>query len=182
MRRFRFRPFRSAMRAARLAPWIGRALLRRLRQAHRWKEMGRLEEAAAGFAEVEKSAWSLAPGRAALLAVEAGLAFLLAGDVERGRYHLDSGIAWLRQNSPDRAPTVAARAGRELRAAGLEQEAARLGVEPAPPIAASPHRGSGRLPSKCPYCGGGVLPAEAEWAEDDSVLCAYCGSRVTPAG
>ncbi len=178
MRRFRFRPFRPALRAARLAPWIGRVLLRRLRQAHRWKEMGRLEEAAAGFAEIEQTAWSLAPARAALLAVEAGLAFLLAGDIERGRHHLDSGIAWLRQNEPVRAASVAGRAGRELRAAGLEVEAARLGVEPAPPIAATPYPRV-RLPSKCPYCGGGILPAEAEWAENDGVLCAYCGSRVT---
>jgi DNA-directed RNA polymerase subunit RPC12/RpoP len=33
-----------------------------------------------------------------------------------------------------------------------------------------------RLPAKCPQCGGTVHPMEVEWADDRTVLCAYCGS------
>jgi hypothetical protein len=33
-----------------------------------------------------------------------------------------------------------------------------------------------RLPAKCNYCGGNVLPDEVEWFDNQQASCTYCGS------
>jgi hypothetical protein len=33
-----------------------------------------------------------------------------------------------------------------------------------------------KLPAKCPYCGGNILPDEVEWLDKTTPGCSYCGS------
>ncbi len=39
-----------------------------------------------------------------------------------------------------------------------------------------------RLPAKCPYCGGNVLPNEVEWVDERCATCTYCGSPLEDEG
>jgi hypothetical protein len=84
-----------------------------------------------------------------------------------------------------RLPGAAARVVADLRARGLSPEADDLeakvrgllpGYSPAqdsaPPVAPATRR----LPPKCPYCGGSVIPDSVEWVDAASALCDYCGS------
>jgi hypothetical protein len=64
---------------------------------------------------------------------------------------------------------------------GKEAEAFVASLEAAlkhPLAAPAPAKQTRRLPPKCPYCGGTIHPGEAEWIDERSIACDYCGSVV----
>jgi hypothetical protein len=70
-------------------------------------------------------------------------------------------------NLPEAAAELEREVKAALEAAGLSFEAATRGARTS-------------LPTKCPSCGGNVIPAELEWVGNQRALCAYCGSPMTP--
>jgi hypothetical protein len=178
-RRLRIPRLRRRLRAER------RALLR-LQQAHRWLAEGRAREAAVLFEELSTEAAARGFPSAPQLSLQSGRAWVVAGEAERGTERLWQGLQGMAQmGQMGRLPGAAARAVAELRAQGLSPEADDLearvrgllpGYSPAQGIAAAAVPAARRLPPKCPYCGGSVIPDSVEWVDASSALCDYCGS------
>lgn len=115
----------------------------------------------------------------------AGRAYLLAGRMEEGMRDLEQGIhAAARFGQLSRLAGAAPRIEAELRALGLGQQAdaflAALQAAYPNPLPAGPSsaKPSIHLPPKCPFCGGTIHPGEADWVDDRSIACDYCGSVV----
>jgi hypothetical protein len=68
--------------------------------------------------------------------------------------------------------------GMQPAAKSLQQEyGSRIGAAPAqPPAAPAQHRGS--LPTSCPKCGAPVHGREANWVDDSTAECDYCGALI----
>ena len=82
-----------------------------------------------------------------------------------------------------RAPTFRRNIAERMRASSMADAAARLegwggpaAVRPAPAGGTAPTRG--RLPAKCPHCGGPVRSNEVDWIDAHSAECDYCGGVV----
>jgi hypothetical protein len=130
------------------------------------------------------------PLRSAQLAVQAGQAFLEAGDGDRAVLRARQAVQQLvAGRRPGRAVRVLQRMTAALRARGfnaqadaLEQEArarmAEVGLDLAsvPPEPIPQPRG--HLPSTCPQCGGPLRADEVDWIDPASAECPYCGSVV----
>jgi hypothetical protein len=177
-RRFRARRLRRA-----LAP-AGGAALARLRQANHLLAEGEPRAAAAIFAELADQATTLGLHRSPQLHLQAGRAWMLAGERALGLDRIVLGLRTMSETGQERRlPRVTRRVLDELRARGMESEAneiqARiLAMLPSgAPEAAEPAAPSrGRLPGKCPHCGGTVAADSVEWIDAESALCDYCGS------
>jgi len=178
-RRLRIPRFRRRVRAER------RALLR-LQEAHRYLAEGQPALAAAMFEELANHAASREIPNAPQLSLQAGRAWLLAGEVDRGMDRLGRGLQMMVQmGQTGRLPRVARRVLSELRSRGLSEEADVLegqvreqlpGLSWPQEAATSGAPVTRRLPPKCPYCGGTVVPDSIEWVDQGSALCDYCGS------
>jgi len=58
-----------------------------------------------------------------------------------------------------------------------EEFGPRVGPVPAQQSSpAMPHKG--HLPVACPQCGGPIRPDEADWVDDRTIQCVYCGSLI----
>jgi hypothetical protein len=166
--------------------------LLRLQEAHRLLAAGKPAEAATIFEDLADQASARAIPRAPQLSLQAGRAWILAGSTDRGMARLGQGLQMMAQMGQlGRLPRVAARVISELRARGLAKEAESLEAQvralmpglvlpTGPAAAASPEKR--RLPPKCPYCGGNVLPESIEWADETTALCDYCGSALQAEG
>jgi hypothetical protein len=164
----------------------GGAALARLQQANRLLAEGRPAEAAAIFAELADQAASLGIPRSSQLHLQAGRAWMLAEERTPGLERLVLGLRTMAEmGQVDRLPRVTRRILAELLARGMEDEAneirARMlaslpsgALDSAEPPTPSPSRG--RLPSKCPHCGGTVVADSVEWIDGTSAICDYCGS------
>jgi DNA-directed RNA polymerase subunit RPC12/RpoP len=172
------RPLRQ--RAARIA-------MDRLRTAHSLLEQGKPQEAAAIFAEIADAAANRDIPRAAAINLQAGRAYIAANDVETGLEQIRHGLEMMASTGQvARLPYIGRRVLAELRERGLVEEAQAIEAEIQSLL--SKHGLSlakdidttdeGRLPVKCPYCGGNVQPNEVEWLRHQAV-CDYCGSRLT---
>lgn len=128
------------------------------------------------------------------LLLEAAYAEALGGQahraVEDARQALEAlGLAPV----PERVAATAERLAAALRQGGHEPEAIQVQEsleralqrtgssrrQVAESLAAFRSQPRGRLPSKCPSCGGPLLPDEVEWHGPDAIECPYCGSVVT---
>jgi hypothetical protein len=173
-----------------LHPAGQRALLR-LQEAHRLLSEGNAAAAATIFEDLADQAAARAIPRAPQLCLQAGRAWILAGDLERGLGRLKLGLQMMaRMGQTGRLPQVAGRVIAELRGRGLADQAAEveehvrallpgLALPSRPSASVAPER---RLPPKCPYCGGNVVPDSIEWADETSALCDYCGSVLQAEG
>jgi len=181
------RPLAARWRPGRAPNPAAKAALLRLRQAHARLAEGDYPQAAALFGELADSAAVHGLPRAPQLALQAGRAWVLAGDLPHGLPRLRQGLTLLVQmGQRARLPAVAGRVLAELRARGHAAEADALENElrtlapglalPAAPAATGPARR--RLPAKCPYCGGSVHPDAVEWLDETSAACEYCGSTI----
>lgn len=162
--------------------------LDRLQKAHALLAQGKPKEAAAIFSELADAAAARGLPRAALLNLQAGRAFLDANEVETGLERIRRGLTIMAATGHVvRLPNISRRVLTELRERGFQEEA--LAMEAEIQKLLSEHGLSlamavdaadeGSLPSKCPYCGGNVLPDEVEWLQHQQATCAYCGSRLT---
>jgi DNA-directed RNA polymerase subunit RPC12/RpoP len=181
-RRFPPRPRRPLrQRAARIA-------VDRLRMAHSLLEQGKSREAAAIFSEIADAAADRGIPRAAVLNFQAGRAFIAANDVETGLVQIRHGLEMMASTGQvARLPNIGRRILAELRQRGLIEEAQAIEAEIQTLLSnhglslamAVNTADEGRLPAKCPYCGGNVQPDEVEWLQHQQAVCAYCGSRLT---
>ncbi len=176
----------ALFRRRRLGPRWGpgpQAMLR-LQEAHALLARGEFVEAAHAFETLAGAAETLGLPRAANLHLQAGRAWVEAGQTGRGLQHLRRGLSLAAQmGQMARLPAVTARVLTELRARGLTVEAEALQREVQAALAAHglslasvAPAAEPRLPAKCPHCGGTVHPSEVEWSDPRSALCAYCGS------
>jgi len=161
----------------------------RVRQAVRLLARGRYGEAADRFAELaDRASDGPNPLRAARLSVQAARAYVEAGDGDRALPHLrraaDQFIAAGRGEQTartiQRALSVLRARGFMTQADALEREvqtrldAIGLSLASASVIAQS----RGRLPGKCPKCGGPLRSEDVDWIDAVSVECPFCGNTV----
>lgn len=188
---FRRRPIPARWRAARRVGLAAQPGLLRLQQAHRLMAEGAYVQAAAVFAELSDDAAVHAVPRSAQLSIQAGRAWVMAGDLPKGCQRLLLGLTRMGEmGQAGRMPMVASRLLAELRARGFEADAHTLQTElmerfPGLQIPATgPGAASGgaaqarRLPAKCPYCGGNINPELVDWLDENSAACEYCGSTL----
>jgi hypothetical protein len=161
-----------------------RPALRKLRRAHRLLAAGNPEAAALIFERLGRAAQSRGLVRAAPLRLEAGMAFLQAGDRNRARELIEDGLGLVADNrGGPRAASAARRALQALEAHGMGEDAVRLRAElfgdasplPSPGSGDRPGRTKSDLPPTCPHCGGPVRPEELEDPGGGLVYCMYCG-------
>ncbi len=152
-------------------------------QAHRLFEDQRYPEAGAHFEQLGRIAESRGGPRAPRFFLQAGRAWLHAGDPHRGMQALKHG--WdlaSRMGRQDLLARVGPALISELTGMGLNQESrqveAWLGGVPAriapPPTQSHPPA----LPLKCPSCGASVNPQSVEWLDDQTAECYFCGSSL----
>ena len=162
-----------------------RAALKQLQLAHRLMAQGKPAEAAPILESLADRAEARGIERAPQLNLQAGRAWLEAGEAEHAVSRLRKGLQMMHRMSQwHRLAAASPRVLADMRRHNLMEEAAALEAElkemlaqggltmGSPPVAARAHR----LPAKCPYCGGNVMPDEAQWLEDGRAVCDYCGS------
>ena len=147
---------------------------------------GKFIEAARLFEELAEPAKHRAPRRAPQLFLQAGVAWLKAGEAEKALARLREGLFLMgRLGLTQRMHAASHRVLAELRQHELDQEADALkadlekefpALDLARPAAAAPARA--HLPARCPYCGGNVRSDEVEWIDDHTAACDYCGSTL----
>jgi hypothetical protein len=183
-RRIHARRLRRALR-----PAGGPALLR-LQEANRLLAEGQPAAAASIFVELADQAAARGIPRSPQLHLQAGRAWILAGDPGAGVERLALGLRTMAGlGQIRRLPRVTRQVLSELRGRGMEAEADELqrmvlgmapgaaleAEEPSPPS-------KRRLPTKCPHCGGTVIPDAVEWLDESSAMCDYCGSVLSAEG
>jgi hypothetical protein len=151
-------------------------------------DAGEYASAAAEFRDLAERGEAAGIPRSTQVYVLAGRAYMFAGNADEGMRDLKRGIdAATRFGQLPRLAGAAPRTTSEMREHGYEKEAvafiASLEAAVKHPLAApAPTRQTPRLPPKCPYCGGAIHPGEAEWVDERSIACDYCGSVVQAAG
>ena len=189
---FRRRPFlrrgrllSPRRRIARDLPPVARETLRRLKRAHDLLAQDQPAEAAVIFDELAEAGAKRGIPRAPQLYLQAGRAWIEAGEVERGVQRLDTGLDLMDQMQQiRRLPFVSQRILNELTDRGLADHAAvledkiqsLLAAHGLSLAAASSTTAKPQLPTKCSYCGGSILPDEVEWFDNQQASCTYCGS------
>jgi hypothetical protein len=181
----RRRPFPLRGRPPRPLSPAARRAFEDLQRAHALIAQGKPGEAAAIFEVLADKAAERNLPRAPQLCIQAGRAWIEAGEVERGFQRLREGIRLLeRLGQLRRLPVTGQRILTELRARNLTEQAdaleaeiqALLAEKGIPMTASAGLASKPRLPAKCSYCGGNVLPDEVEWIDEHCATCDYCGS------
>jgi hypothetical protein len=160
-------------------------VIRRLRRAHNMVAAGEFGEGAAELEAIAQQAAAKGIPMAALLMVEAGLAWIQGGEVSRGVALAERGLAWVSEGEAGtRLAMLRDRVGDTLRKAGYSAEAEAI-LKSFEVAEATPQQPAVRkdLPGECPQCGGIVRTDEVEWIDDSSAVCDYCGSilKASPA-
>lgn len=179
------RPPRLRRRAFRPEALAG-PLAGRLADAHRLMEAGQPAAAAQAFGDLaQQAAHDGQFRRAWQLHLRAADVYAQVGDGDRALAEARAGLAWLKRlGRAARAGAVGERVAASLRAAGLNAPAEALARElaglPSAPAAAetAPASDRGRLPARCPQCGGPIRSDDVDWIDDQSAECPYCGSTV----
>ena len=181
----RRRPFPAGRRDPRDLPPAAREALRQLKQAHQLMEQNQPAEAAVIFDELADEGARRSIPRAPQLYLQAGRAWIEAGDIERGMQRLETGLdLMVRMKQLRRLPVVSQRILHDLKEHDLTDQAVAfeektnniLATHGLSLAAASTRTERPKLPAKCTYCGGNVLPDEVEWYDNRQASCIYCGS------
>jgi hypothetical protein len=148
-------------------------------------EQNQPEEAAVIFDRLAEAGAKRGIPRAPQLYLQAGRAWIEAGEIERGVERLDTGVdLMIRMKQFRRLPVISHRILTELKDHGLTDQAVAFEVKMNNVLAAfglslaseTIRAEKPRLPAKCTYCGGNVLPDEVEWFDNQQASCTYCGS------
>ncbi len=165
---------------------IRRALLQKLRKAHRSFDSGRWEDAAVHFENIALALERRRLPQAPQMFVRAGRARLALGDHTSGVAHLAHAITLFAQYSQhQRLHQIRPRLLQSLRDLGLEREAIELDQrlhtvldqQPAE-VSGPPPRSHIKFPPKCFSCGGTLRQDEMEIIEGRAGVCVYCGSII----
>jgi hypothetical protein len=183
MRRRRVIP-RGLRRQGLPARPLGARARRLLLQAHQFLAAGQQDAAADIFEQLAEGARQRDLPQYPQLLLQAGRANILSGATDRGTAQIKTAFEFLLTHGREAqvrrlAPGVRTfLQSHELDSTwkALEQllHEAKLHIDSGMPAPAE----AGRLPSKCPYCGGTLNPAEVEWALVGGAICTYCGSVV----
>ena len=156
-----------------------------LQRANQMLAAGDYAGASALFEDLATGAEGRFPQRAPFLYVQAGRAAILSGQTQIGMEHLRRGLKMLiTQGRMLRVRRMGQRVADELNACGLTTAAGEISAlihanQPVeiPAREATPAKRP-MLPTHCPSCGAAVRPDEAEWLDDLTAECDYCGSPV----
>jgi hypothetical protein len=158
-----------------------------LRRAHELMAAGNYAAAAKAFETLARAGEVRGHPKTGHMFLQAGRARLLAGQNEAGFAHLKRGLE-LMVNHPVQLQKVGNRVIAELNERGMSAEAQeiRQWLQSRSPVqsdatrvgAAIPATARPILPTKCPECGGAVRADEADWIDDVTVECDYCGSPI----
>ena len=166
---------------------IKRAAIRQLRIAHRLFDEGQWNKAAEQFERLASAAEDRGFPQAPQLFLLSGRARIEDGELAIGVKHLHHAVQLFGQfEQIQRLILIRPRLSSELKQRGLDREAVELDNaihdlldrSPVAKSASNPPSSSGRLPVKCPSCGGALRPDEVVWFDPLSAACAYCGSVV----
>ena len=179
---FRRRPIRRRIHGP--IPPRRQAALERLQRANRLMAEGSYAEAGSIFEELASGAAKRRLPRAPQLFLQAGNAFVKAGEHDHGIDLLRRGLHLMeRMGQYKRLPFVSQRVLNELESLGLAQECEALKNEIQQlltqrglSLSVDIQQQKPRLPGKCPQCGGTVHPNEVEWIDERTAACDYCGS------
>ena len=156
-----------------------------LQQANQMMADGDYTNAALAFQKLAQGAEQRFPQRAPFLYVEAGRAAVLSGQTKTGLAHLRHGLTILAsQGRFQRMQMLGGRIVHELQARNLNVEAQEITAllsgnlpEQITNQTGAPKKHAS-LPTHCPSCGAALKPDEAEWLDEITAECAYCGSPV----
>ena len=146
---------------------------------------GQPAQAAAIFDQLAEDASKHGIPRAPQLYLQAGRAWMEAGEIEQSIQRLQTGLNLMeRMGQLRRLPIVGHRVLNEMRNRGLTEQAkamedeiqAILGKHGLSLTTDFRPRSHPRLPAKCNYCGGNVIPNEVDWIDEHYASCVYCGS------
>jgi hypothetical protein len=166
---------------------------RRLARAHGLFGTASYAEAASLLAQLATEAREAGHPRAAQLALEAGRAYMLAGQPETALGEIREGLAMLADMGRWRILRAAGqRAVDELHQRGWTQQAEEVAAWLNATLAGAPLEASSApqaaqvvrpplLPTHCPQCGGALHSGEVEWIDSHTAECGYCGSPVRAA-
>ena len=164
---------------------LGPDQLATLQQANQLLANGRPGQAAPLFAQLAaQMESSQRPRRAANLHAQAAHAFADSNAGQAALGQARSALNLFIENQMNmRTPRFYANITRKLHNKGmpvaaqsLEQEyGARIGAVHAQPAPAAPPKHRGALPTSCPKCGAPVHGRDANWIDDNTVECDYCG-------
>lgn len=157
-----------------------------LQEANLAFDKGEYGRAAELFERIAEGADARGGPRAPLFHLQAGRARTLAGQTALGMPSLKRGLEILAQRRQFlRLQNAGLRVIAELNEHGLKSEAAEIkswleSVILSMPIVDMQEKPAKRptLPTHCPQCGAAMRPDEAEWLDDLTAECAYCGSPV----
>ena len=176
---FRRRPLGPGRRPAERAKAL-------LAQAHRLFDEGQYQRAGKLFAELASGAKVRNLPRAPYLYLQAGRAYILAGDLK------GIGLAWtgLELFAWGEQWLVMDREGKrvvaDLSEHGFTEASNNIqkwldeklaGVKDQSPVEEKPVERP-TLPTKCPSCGGSIDPQAVDWLDGVTVECLYCGSAI----
>ena len=152
-----------------------------LRRAHELMSAGNYAAAAEAFETLARAGEARSHPKTGQMFLQAGRARLLAGQAA-GFAHLKRGLT-LMADRPLQAQKVGERVVAELDERGMSAEAQeiRQWLASRSPVQNDARRGDAArpiLPTKCPECGGAVRADEADWIDDVTVECDYCGSPI----
>lgn len=173
-RRFPRRPFRHPG---------ARQAIQALQKAHTYMDSGQFIEAAQIFERLADGAtqrgWPQAPN----LNFQAAKARLEAGQIDQAVTRAHGGLKLLLDHGRyQQYARAEARVLSQMESKGYKDQADQLRLELEKMKAGKPiPSGStpvsiAKLPAKCPYCGGSILPDEVEWLDEMTAGCSYCGS------
>jgi hypothetical protein len=148
---------------------------------------GEYAQAAIIYEELAESAERRAVRRSPQLNLQAGIAWLKAGEKERALAKLRQGLfQMIRLGQTQRFQAASHRILTELKNHGMAEQAQALEAELKRELsglgitltAPASRPGRPHLPAKCPSCGGNVRRDEVEWLDADTAICDYCGSTL----
>ena len=181
---FRRRPIRRPLRSQRggMRHGASKALI----AANQMLESGNYQEAAKQFEAIARIAKARGGPRAPQFYLQAGRARILGGQNEVGLAHLKHGLSLLVSRAAwPHLHRAGNRAITELNQHGLTDDANKFSEWlkdnlPANFDASNYAAPANKpvLPNHCPSCGAAVRPDEADWLDDITAECTYCGSPV----
>jgi len=162
-----------------------------LMRANQLKDVGKYSEAADIFERLGKGAQNRGMlNRAPHLYIQAAHCRLLAKQIKPGIDLMWQGFHLLEKTSRWRAIIQNGKASvEELKKLGQTEAAEKLQawldqvVKDHPETLTTPPGLSAekrplKLPSKCPFCGASIHSNQAEWLDEFTIECLYCGSSI----
>jgi hypothetical protein len=150
-------------------------------------QKGQSGEAAKEFSQIaQELEASNHPRRAANLHAQAAHAFIDAKEAASAQAQSSAALRlFLDHHMRLRAGQFYANITRKLRSQGMAAVAETLqnefgsGIGSIPePQTTPPKPPAGHLPVACTQCGGPIRPDEADWIDDHTIQCLYCGALI----